>query len=464
MPPRVLIIDDEPGVRDSLRMVLEYEGYEVSTASGGAEGLERVRRDRPDLVFLDIKMPSIDGLEVLSRLREAPDAPPVAMISGHGTIATAVEATRMGAFDFIEKPLGTDKVLLVARNATRQRQLEKTVAELEGASPGLVGESPAMEAVRTAIARAAPTGATVLITGESGTGKELAAHTVHQLSDRSRAPFIRVNCAAIPEDLIESELFGHEKGSFTGAVGKQKGKFVQADSGTIFLDEIGDMSLRTQSKVLRVLQDGEVEPVGAGKSFTVDVRVVAATNKDLPAEIAAGRFREDLYFRLNVLPIVLPPLRERSGDVEILARHFIDAWSRTNGRRPVFLDEDAVARLRHHTWPGNVRELQNTIERLLIMGDAGQIRGDEVDAMLSGTMVSSAPRPAAPASGPAGGPAPATTLKAFREETERTFLLGMLRANDWNVAATARAIDTPRSNLYKKLEAYGIHRDTEPDS
>ena len=460
MPPRVLIIDDEPGVRDSLRMVLEYEGYEVGEAGSGPEGLERVRRDDPDVVFLDIKMPHMDGLEVLRRLKEQAEAPPVIMISGHGTIATAVEATKLGGFDFIEKPLGSDKVLVVAKNAVRQRRLERRLAALSTAGPDLVGDSPAMETVRAAISKAAPTRATVLITGESGTGKELVAHAIHRGSDRSDAEFIRVNCAAIPEELIESELFGHEKGSFTGASAKQKGKFVQADGGTIFLDEVGDMSLKTQSKVLRVLQDGEVEPVGAGRSFTVDVRVVAATNKDLPFEIEAGRFREDLYFRLNVLPIRVPPLRERPGDIPLLTRHFVELWSRENGRRPAEVDEAALERLAPHPWKGNVRELRNTMERLLIMGDGRRIRAGEVEEMIGGA--GTAP-PVDLDPERLGRISATATLKEFRERAERSYLVRKLQENDWNVAATARAIDTPRSNLYKKLEAYRIRRETDAE-
>ncbi|MFQ5767225.1 MAG: sigma-54-dependent transcriptional regulator [Acidobacteriota bacterium] len=291
MGAHVLIIDDERGVRESLQMVLEYEGFRVSTAASGKEGLEQAAATPPDLIFLDVRMPGMDGLELLGRLRQAGVPAPVIVISGHGTISTAVQATKLGAFDFIEKPLGTDQVLLSAKNALRQRRLEEEVERLSGRAGRMLGKSPAMQRIRADIQRAAPTQATVLITGESGTGKELVAMALHQASLRSAGEFIRVNCAAIPEELIESELFGHEKGSFTGAATRQKGKFIQADGGTIFLDEVGDMSLRTQSKVLRVLQDGEVEPVGAGRSSKVDVRVLAATNKSRPEEIRSGRFR-----------------------------------------------------------------------------------------------------------------------------------------------------------------------------
>ncbi|TDI31674.1 MAG: sigma-54-dependent Fis family transcriptional regulator [Acidobacteria bacterium] len=456
MGAHVLIIDDEAGVRDALRMVLEYEGYEVAEAASGPEGLERVRAASPDLIFLDVKMPRMDGLEVLRRLGEDGVTAPVIVISGHGNIATAVEATKLGAFDFIEKPLGTDKILLACKNALRQRHLEEKVAELSGHNSTLVGESQAMQKVREAIRKAAPTQATILITGESGTGKELVALAIHRESRRSGREFIRVNCAAIPEELIESELFGHEKGAFTGAVQKQKGKFVQADSGTLFLDEIGDMSLRTQSKVLRALQDGEVEPVGSGRSLHVDVRVLAATNKDLMAEIQASRFREDLFHRLNVFPVRLPPLRERTDDIPALVRHFMSAWCRDNGRRPPDMTPAALQALRGGAWSGNVRELRNTIERLLILGEGQVVDAAQVEAVLAPSTAPPPPEESVRAVAPE-----ATTLREFRNAAERAWLVGKLREYGWNVAATARAVGTPRSNLYKKLEAYGIRRETD---
>ena len=457
MDSRVLIIDDEAGVRDSLRMVLEYEGYEVSEAASGEAGLEKVRAASFDLIFLDVKMPRMDGLEVLRRLGEDGVPAPVIVISGHGNIATAVEATKLGAFDFIEKPLGSEKILVAARNALRKLRLEEKVAELSGRRRALVGDSAPMQAVRDALRKAAPTQATVLITGESGTGKELVAAAIHRASRRADGEFIRVNCAAIPEELIESELFGHEKGSFTGAVQRQKGKFVQADKGTLFLDEIGDMSLRTQSKVLRVLQDGEVEPVGAGRSLHVDVRVLAATNKDLPAEIAAGRFREDLFHRLNVFPVSLPPLRERPGDIPGLVSHFMNEWCRDNGRRPPVMEAGALALLQAREWTGNVRELRNTIERLLILGEGSAVDAAQVEAVLAPQAGATArPEDAVESVAPE-----ATSLREFRDAAERAWLVRKLREHNWNVAATARAVSTPRSNLYKKLEAYGIRRETD---
>src|SRR5499433_585676 len=335
--PRILVIDDDAGVRESLRMTLEYDGYDVAGAATGQEGIALVEREAPDLVLLDVKMPGMDGLEVLDRLRSVNETLPVVVVSGHGTISTAVEATKKGAFDFIEKPFASDRVLVSLRNALDQRRLRDENRSLKKAVEvrhQMIGESPALRQVTAAIARAAPTNATVLIQGESGVGKELVARTIHRNSLRSRERFVQVNCAAIPEELIESELFGHEKGSFTGATEKQVGKFEQADRGTIFLDEVGDMSAKTQAKVLRVLQEGEVERLGSARTVKVDVRVIAATNKNLEEEIEKGRFREDLYFRLAVIPIHVPPLRERSGDIPLLVRYYIDQLSRDNNTRP----------------------------------------------------------------------------------------------------------------------------------
>src|SRR5690349_11424552 len=357
MKPRILVIDDEAGIRDSMRMILEYEGYECLLAATGPEGLQMAEREAPDLVFLDIKMPAMDGIEVLERLKARSDAPPVVMISGHATVSTAVEATRKGAFDFIEKPLASDRVLLTVRHAVDQRRLRDENVTLRRAAEArheMVGESPALERVRDAIGKAAPTNATVLILGESGVGKELVARAIHRNSLRARERFVQVNCAAIPEELIESELFGHEKGSFTGATEKQIGKFEQADRGTIFLDEVGDMSAKTQAKVLRVLQEGEVERLGSSRTMKVDVRVIAATNKDLEDEIAEGRFREDLYCRLSKIPISVPPLRERSDDIPALVQHFVGLFSRDNNRRPARFSPEAMEALKHARWRGNI--------------------------------------------------------------------------------------------------------------
>ncbi len=460
--PLVLVADDEADIRSSLRMVLEYAGMSVTEAATGPEALDRVDAASPDAVILDIKMPRMDGLEVLSEIRRRGIDVPVVVVSGHGTIATALEATRRGAFDFMEKPLESDRVLLVLRNALEQRRLREENRDLRLSFEErfrLVGDSAALRRVQEDIALAAPTKASVLITGESGTGKELVARAIHRNSPRDSKPFVKVNCAAIPEELIESELFGHEKGSFTGATRDQAGKFAQADGGTIFLDEIGDMSVKTQSKVLRALQDGEVEPVGAARTLTVDVRVIAATNKDLPAEIGAGRFREDLYFRLNVVPIRVPPLRERREDIDALVAWFAENFCRENGCRAKRFSPDALGVLRGLPWRGNVRELRNAVERLLIMTPGDTIRPEDIPAGL-----------AAPLDGEAGAqalresvviPHAGTSLQSFKDAAERAYLLAKLEENGWNIAATAKAIDTPRSNLYKKLEAYGLARERE---
>src|SRR5205809_5616951 len=374
---RILVIDDEAAIRDSLRMTLEYEGYDFIGAATGQEGLALIEGEGPDLVLLDVKMPGMDGLEVLDRIRALNDALPVVVVSGHGTISTAVEATKKGAFDFIEKPFASDRVLVTLRNALDQRQLRdenRTLKKAVEVRHQMIGESAGLKHIMGAIGRAAPTNATVLIHGESGVGKELVARTIHRNSLRSRERFVQVNCAAIPEELIESELFGHEKGSFTGATEKQVGKFEQADKGTIFLDEVGDMSPKTQAKVLRVLQEGEVERLGSARTIKVDVRVIAATNKNLEEEIEKGHFREDLYFRLAVIPIHVPPLRDRPEDVPLLVRHYMDYFARENNVRPRRIAPAALEVLQRHRWKGNIRELRNTVERLMIMS-----AGDTID-------------------------------------------------------------------------------------
>jgi two-component system nitrogen regulation response regulator NtrX len=447
---RILVVDDEEPIRKTLRMALEYEGYDVSEASSGQEAIVLVERDPPDLIFLDIKMPGMDGLEVLEKITERPEAPPVIMVSGHGSVQTAVQATKLGAFDFIEKPLETERVLLAVRNALERKELTEEVGRLRSKVEKryqMVGSSIALERVREAIQRSAPTNATVLISGESGTGKELVARAIHANSQRARGPFVQVNCAAIPEDLIESELFGHEKGSFTGATNKQIGKFEQAHRGTIFLDEVGDMSARTQAKVLRVLQEGEVERVGSQATIKVDVRVIAATNKDLKSEIEAGRFREDLFFRLSVIPIHTPSLRERREDIEPLIAHFVQSFASEDNLRRKSFSPEALQKLHSHAWNGNVRELRNTVERLLIMAPGETIGvSDLPEAVRYGEEST--------AEGDAG-----STLKEFKETSERAFLVAKLRENGWNISQTAQVIGTPRSNLYKKLEQYKISQE-----
>jgi two-component system nitrogen regulation response regulator NtrX len=446
--PLVLVVDDEAAIRDSLRMILEYEGYKVEEASGGAEAVAKVASLAPQAIILDIKMPEIDGLEVLRVLGNRGYEMPVLVISGHADLATAVEATRRGAYDFFEKPLQRERVLLSLKNAIENNRLQRDSKSRPAVEPeDLVGDSPPMRRVREMVERAAPTPATVLITGESGTGKELVARAIHRQSPRKNGALVQVNCAAIPDELIESELFGHEKGSFTGAVRRQTGKFVSAHGGTIFLDEVGDMSPRTQAKVLRVLQNGEVEPVGAEKTVQVDVRVVAATNRDLEAEIGAGRFREDLFYRLNVVPLRTPPLRERLEDVPVLVDWFVRRYTQADNYRPKRFTAEAIAQLQAMPWRGNVRELKNLVERLLIL-----TAGDSIDRR-DVLAVAGARDAALPESLFA-----LKALRDFRDEAERLFILHKLERNEWNVTQTAQAIDTPRSNLYKKMEQYGIRR------
>ena len=454
MRHRILVIDDEAAIRDSLRMILEYDGFECLPAPGGEEGLARIAADAPDMVILDVKMPGMDGLEVLRRIRHLDETLPVVMISGHGTVSTAVEATRLGAFDFLEKPLSTERVIVTIRNALDQRRLRRENRNWRRAEEEryrMIGESRALDRVGEAIRRGAPVRSAVLIQGESGVGKELVARAIHRASPRSQEPFVQVNCAAIPDELIESELFGHEKGSFTGATQKQIGKFEQADRGTIFLDEVGDMSFKTQAKVLRVLQEGEVERLGSARTIKVDVRVLAATNKDLQQAIDTGEFREDLFFRLSVIPIRVPPLRERAEDVPLLVRHFAGLFAQENNFHAKTFTSDALDMLGGQHWRGNVRELRNSVERLIVMTSGQEIGAGEVRTVLGAPA-----RPAGAAAEPAG-----RTLREFKETSERTFLVRKLREFEWNISKTAEEIDTPRSNLYKKLEQYNIRQETD---
>jgi len=470
--PRILVIDDDAGVRESLRMTLEYDGYDVAGAATGQEGLALVEREAPDLVLLDVKMPGMDGLDVLTRLHSMHETLPIVMISAHGTPSAAVEAIRKGALDFLEKPFeSTDRLRVTIQNALEQARLRDENRSLKRAVEvrhQMIGESGALKQVMAAIGRAAPTNATVLITGESGVGKELVARTIHRNSLRSRERFVQVNCAAIPEELIESELFGHEKGSFTGATEKQVGKFEQADKGTIFLDEVGDMSAKTQAKVLRVLQEGEVERLGSARTIKVDVRVIAATNKNLEEEIEKGHFREDLYFRLAVIPVYVPPLRERPDDIPQLVRHFLEHFSRDNNVRPKRITPGALELLQRHRWKGNIRELRNTVERMLIMTSSDAIDVADLPEVVRSPSAAFAAAPAGVAGGSgspklAGEPsrASAGTLREFKDNAERAFLVGKLRENGWNISKTAEVIDTPRSNLYKKLEQYQISQETD---
>jgi two-component system nitrogen regulation response regulator NtrX len=450
MKPSILIVDDEPGVRTALGAVLRDEGYQVEAVESGEACLARVTRGAFDVIVLDIWLPGIDGLQTLGRLRERQIDTQVVIISGHGNIESAVRAIKMGAFDFVEKPLSLEKTVLVIRNALRQQRLEAENRALRARvdrTLTMVGESYAMRQLREQVAMAAPTNGRVLIHGENGTGKELVARTVHGLSRRRGGPFVEVNCAAIPEELIESELFGHVKGAFTGAVADRRGKFEIADGGTIFLDEIGDMSLKTQAKVLRVLQEQVVEPVGGTTSVRVDVRVLAATNKDLQAEIREGRFRDDLFFRLNVIPIFVPPLRDRRDDIPLLARHFMQGFATEYGRRAKALDPLAVAALQQYDWPGNVRELRNVIERLIIM-----VAGDTIisrDLAFLGTGVL-----AIAGADPAGETL--ASLHDARARFERDYILRTLAAHEGNISRTAEILGVERSNLYRKMRSLGI--------
>jgi two-component system nitrogen regulation response regulator NtrX len=470
--PRILVIDDEAAIRDSLRMILEYESYEFVGAASGPDGLAAIKRDAPDMVVLDIKMPGMNGLETLAEIRKLDEALPVAMISGHGTITDAMQATRLGAFDFIEKPFTSERVLVTVAKGLEVRELRQENRELKLAMESkyeIVGQSQALRQVLEAVKRASPTNATVMLLGESGVGKELVARTIHRNSPRAGQRFIQVNCAAIPEELIESELFGHEKGSFTGATEKQIGKFEQADRGTIFLDEVGDMSPKTQAKVLRVLQEQEVERLGSARTIKVDVRVIAATNKDLEEAQQRGEFREDLFFRLNVIPIVVPPLRERRDDIPLLVQHFAKRTADEHNLKPKKFDPRAMEAMQRYRWRGNIRELRNTVERLMIMTAADVVRVEDLppDMRGNGAAALQAPQalqalqapqaplaPQAPSSTPGAG-----TLREFKDAAERAYLVQKLRENNWNISKTAEVIDTPRSNLYKKLEQYGIKQE-----
>jgi two-component system nitrogen regulation response regulator NtrX len=450
---RILVIDDEQGIRAALGQLLEFEGYEVHTVANAADGITEYQKWRPHLVFLDVKMAGMDGMEALKKIRELDPAATVVMISGHATIRTAVEATQAGAYEILEKPLDTDRILVMLRNALSHLDLQEENARLKQSIEApfeIVGKTPVMRALMEKIEKVATTPARVLITGENGTGKELVARALHRMSPRASKPFVEVNCAAIPGELIESELFGHIKGSFTGAISDRAGKFEQANKGTLFLDEIGDMSLAAQAKVLRVLQDQVITRIGSAKPISVDVRVIAATNKTLENEIAAGKFREDLYYRLNVVPIHVPPIRERREDIPLLAQYFAATLSAREGIPPRTFTADALERLSSLDWPGNVRELRNTVERLLILAPDSQMSARDIDRLAGQRALDDA------------GLATLTqcrTFEEFKDAAERAFLLNKLRENDWNVSETARAVEMPRSNLYKKIERYSLSRE-----
>jgi two-component system, NtrC family, nitrogen regulation response regulator NtrX len=448
MPPRphILIVDDEAGIRESLSSILADEGYAVEAVESAEKALERAGRGDLEVILLDVWFTGMDGLEALSRMQAFPRPPAVIMISGHGTIETAVRATKLGAFDFVEKPLSLEKIIVLVRNAVQQRRLEEENQLLRtelGHRHQVVGDSVPMKALRQQIAVTAPTNGRVLIYGESGTGKELVARALHAASLRSKGPFVEVNCAAIPEELIESELFGHIKGSFTGASDDKVGKFQKADGGTLFLDEVGDMSLRTQSKVLRVLEEQRFEPVGSNQTIRVDVRVLAATNKDLEKEIAHDRFRQDLFYRLNVIPFFVPPLRDRREDIPILARHFLNEFSSAYGKKTRELSDTAMEILIRYPWPGNVRELRNLVERLVIVCPQTRIEAHHLPPELFRGVAESPLQPYG-------------TLHEARSAYEREFILRKLQENRWNMTQTAAALGLERSHLYRKMKSLGI--------
>ncbi len=450
MAETILIVDDEPAIIQSLQGILTDEGFEVIAAGGGMKALEIIKETMPDLVLLDIWMPDIDGIETLQRIRELNAGLQVIMISGHGTIETAVKATKLGAYDFIEKPLSLEKVLLSIDNALNYNRLEAELdrfRERDRQRYQVTGHTSAINELREQIKIVAPTDAWVLIVGENGTGKELVAHTIYRLSRRKDKPFVEVNCAAIPEDLIESELFGHEKGAFTGATTMKRGKFDQANNGVLFLDEIGDMSLKAQSKVLRILQEQRFERVGGSRTIKVDVRVIAATNKNLEREIERGTFRDDLYFRLNVIPIRVPPLRERVDDIDELVREFLDEFCLDTKIEQKQLSPDALEMLQKYSWPGNVRELRNLIERLAIMCPGKVISSKDVPPPYNTSRV---------VEGKLESFLSFKTLKEARETFERSFIARKLNEFDGNVSRTAKAIGVERSNLHKKIKAYGL--------
>jgi two-component system nitrogen regulation response regulator NtrX len=446
LKPKILIVDDEAGIRESLASILRDEHYEVAAVGSAEEALEQIPTTDFEVVLLDVWLPGMDGMEALERIQAIPRAPAVIIISGHGNIETAVRATKLGAFDFIEKPLSLEKIIVLVRNAVQQRQLQDENLLLRselGHRYQVIGESVPVKALRQQIAVTAPTNGRVLIYGESGTGKELVARSLHAASLRSKGPFVEVNCAAIPEELIESELFGHIKGSFTGASEDKIGKFQKADGGTLFLDEVGDMSLRTQSKVLRVLEEQRFERVGSNQTMHVDVRVLAATNKNLEQEIARGAFRQDLFYRLNVIPFFVTPLRDRKGDIPILARFFLNEFSAEYGKKTRELSESAMDILTRYPWPGNVRELRNLVERLVIMCPQVRIEPHHLPPELFRGVAESPQQPY-------------STLHEARSAYEREFILRKLQEHRWNMTQTATALGLERSHLYRKMKSLGI--------
>jgi DNA-binding NtrC family response regulator len=463
MVATILVVDDEKNIRRTLRMVLEGSGFNTLEASSAEQCLEMLESNEVDLLILDVRLPKMSGIEALEKIRNVPETRrlPVLMVSGHASVAEAVQAVQLGATDFFEKPLDRDRVLVTVRNALQTWQLQREVEQLRAGVEHryeMIGESTVIRSLFAQVEKVAPTNGRVLISGESGTGKELIARAIHRLSPRADKPFVKVNCAAIPAELIESELFGYERGAFTGAQGRKKGVFELANSGTLFLDEIGDMSASAQAKVLRALQSGEISRVGSEKAIAVDVRVLAATNKDLEGEVKDGRFREDLYFRLNVVPILCPPLRERKSDILLLAKGFLREFSVENGLREKPVDDDVFEALAERPWPGNVRELRNVVERMAILsGDRITLDDLPAEGVLSEGRHESSPHSGLPATLDDAGER--LTLREYRTRAEKDYILQTLGEVGWNISRAATILGVERTNLHKKIRSYGIRRE-----
>ncbi len=458
----ILIVDDEEGIRESLSGIFEDEGYEVVTAASGEEALDIIKENMPYILLLDVWLPGMDGLETLSKVKELDNEIPVIIISGHGNIELAVKAIRLGAYDFLEKPLSLEKVLIVTKRALEKKRLETENRALRAdltKKCTLIGDSQKMAEIKQQIFRASESNSRVLILGESGTGKELVARLLHDKSSRANEPFVEVNCAAIPQELIESELFGHEKGSFTGATERKSGKFELADKGTLFLDEIGDMTLQTQAKVLRVIETQVFQRVGGSKNIKVDVRIIAATNKNIAEEVRRGNFREDLYFRLNVIPLILPTLRERLDDIPQLTQYLIESFALENGMRPKSIAPDALKLFQDYDWPGNIRELKNIVERLIIMVPSPIVTTGDIEALgvFSSSRISGSGQ-----SLKEYDYFSSKTLKDARDAFEKDFIIKKLEENNWNISKTSEAIAIERSNLHKKIKTYDINVSQNP--
>jgi DNA-binding NtrC family response regulator len=447
----ILVIDDELQICESINMILDYEGYDVEFTTSAIEGLEKFSAKDFSAVLLDIQMPEMNGFEVLKKIKEQKQVSSVIIISAHGSVENAIKATRLGAFDFLEKPIDRDKLLISVRNATETASLKVENEEIKKVWIGdgeILGKSKPIQNILQMIEKVAPLDTRVLISGENGTGKELVARAIHKKSERKDKPFVEVNCAAIPNELIESELFGHEKGSFTGAVQQRIGRFELANKGTLFLDEVGDMSHQAQAKVLRAIEDGKIERVGGGKKIDVDVRLISATNKNLKEEIEKGNFREDLFHRLNVIPILVPPLRERTEDIPILVERFANDISLKHKKPVTKFSDEAINVLKNHSWTGNVRELRNIVERIIIIIDKKEITGKDIEFMFAGNQQSVDDIVDT-----------SNSFQEFKEKAERVFILKQLRANDWNISKTSEILEIQRSHLYNKMKKYGIEKD-----